>query len=323
MTDAASALADEAAQWVACMDSGRWSSSDEDALQYWLSGGEARHGALLRAHAAWLMVDHALTGDRPAATGFDTQDQSERRWRTMPWGRRTVLGATVAAGAALLVGRVRQTHVTDDYVTNLGEIRRVPLADGSAMTLNSSSSATVRMESAARRVSLIEGEAWFDVAKNRARPFIVEAGPLRAQAVGTAFSVRMRDEGVEVLVTEGVVETWSSDGAGHRTRLAAGQRAVVGADAAVRLAPQEASADRALAWRGGMIDLNGETVGEAAAEFNRYNARKVIVAEPEIAAERMDGVFRINDPEGFAGAVQVSLNVNVRLDDPSEIRIGR
>lgn len=317
MTRSGTPRDDEAAEWVARQDSGDWSRHDEDALQVWLAGDEARHGALLRAHAAWLMIDRALIADRPIAAEPDPPLTVKR------WGRRAILSGSIAAGVAFLFGRLRGGEVGDDYSTNLGEIRRVPLADGSAMTLNSSSSVAVRMEPAARRVNLTQGEAWFDVAKNAARPFIVAAGPVRAQAIGTAFSVRMRDTGVEVLVTEGVVETWSGDGTGHRTRLEAGQRAIVGADAAVRLAPTEASADRALAWRGGMIDLNGETVGEAAAEFNRYNERKVIITESGIAAERMDGVFRINDPEGFAGAVKVSLNVTIRLDDPSEIRIDR
>lgn len=234
-----------------------------------------------------------------------------------------MLGGLVAAGAAVLFGRIRPSAAEIDYATNLGEIRRVPLTDGSVMTINSASSVAVRMERQARRVNLTQGEAWFDVAKSAARPFVVEAGAVRAQAIGTAFSVRMRDDGVEVLVTEGTVETWSDAVGARRTRLEAGQRALIGADAAVRLAPQEASVDRALAWRGGMIDLDGETLGAAALEFNRYNARKVVVTDPQMAGERMDGVFRINDPEGFADAVRVALSASVRLDDPGEIRIDR
>lgn len=322
MSDLTRTPHDEAAEWVARMDAGHWSDSDEAALQRWLASDAARAGMLLRAQAAWLSIDQALADRRTIAEPVDAEEGAHALFARR-WGRRAMLGGLAAAGAAMLFGRARPSDAEIDYATNLGEIRRVPLADGSVMTINSASNVAVRMERQARRVDLTQGEAWFDVAKNAARPFVVAAGPVRAQAIGTAFSVRMRDDGVEVLVTEGVVETWSDELAGRRTRLTAGQRAVIGADAAVRVAPQEASVDRALAWRGGMIDLNGETLRAAATEFNRYNVRKVVVIDPQIAGERMDGVFRINDPEGFADAVRIALSATVRLDDPAEIRIDR
>ncbi|MFX9035000.1 hypothetical protein ABTN36_18505, partial [Acinetobacter baumannii] len=84
------------------------------------------------------------------------------------------------------------------------------------------------------------------------------AGKVRAKAIGTAFSVRKRDNGVEVLVTEGVVETWSDDDEAQRVRLTAGQRALINDHAIVHYESSKASSvDRALAWRSGMIDLNG------------------------------------------------------------------
>ncbi|MGH6613686.1 FecR family protein [Sphingomonas sp.] len=322
MNRVAKKLDDEAAEWVALMDSGHWSTSDEEALQRWLAVDALRHGLLLRAHATWMAVDHALASDQPVPEDIEELEVDDQAPGAGRWGRRAILGGVAAAGAAVFFGRMWQLGAETDYSTNLGEIRRVPLADGSVMTMNSSSSVAIRMERRARRVSLTQGEAWFDVAKNAARPFIVEAGPVRAKAIGTAFSVRMRDNGVEVLVTEGIVETWSDDVVGKPIRLGAGQRAIIGAGAA-RVEPEEASIDRALAWRGGIIDLSGETLGEAASEFNRYNERKVVVTDARMAAERMDGVFRINDPEGFADAVRVGFSASVRLDDPSVILIDR
>jgi transmembrane sensor len=90
------------------------------------------------------------------------------------------------------------------------------------MTINSASELTVRMAKGSREIEIAQGEAWFDVAKDASRPFIVTAGKVRARAVGTAFSVRRRETGVEVLVTEGVVESWSEEDVSLRLKLEAG-----------------------------------------------------------------------------------------------------
>ncbi|MFA5967683.1 MAG: FecR domain-containing protein [Sphingomonas sp.] len=303
---------DDAARWVARMDAGNWTDADEAALRCWLAEDDARHGLLLRTHACWLAADDIL--DPPKAA-----EEPAPRYR-----RRHVLAGAAAAVVAAIAGKSLLLGRGVSYATGLGEIRRVPLTDGSVMLINSSTALNVQMEAKARRISLAEGEAWFEVAKDVHRPFVVAAGRVRARAVGTAFSVRVRGDGVEVLVTEGVVETWADHGNADHVHLTAGQRVLVKEDASMRYEPGEAApVDRALAWREGMIDLVGETLGDAADEFNRYNERKIIVADPGLAAERFDGVFRINDPEGFAMAVQSSLNVTVRTTDPAAIRIER
>jgi ferric-dicitrate binding protein FerR (iron transport regulator) len=163
----------------------------------------------------------------------------------------------------------------------------------------------------------LEGAAFVEEAAK-----LAAARKVKAQAIGTAFSVRMRDDAVEILVNEGVVEAWSHDAAFRRIRLEAGQRALVGDDAAIKLEPEQASSvDRALAWRSGMIDLDGKTLQQAADEFNRYNDRKIIVADPVIGAAQIDGVFRINDPEGFAIAVRNILGASVNTETAEVIRI--
>jgi transmembrane sensor len=304
-----------AAAWVARMDSGEWSRADETALRGWLAADPDRHGTLLRTHATWLAADRALKGEEAC---------TEPAAPPSGWHRRGALAAVAAALVAGFVGsltRLRGRTATN-YATQLGEIRRVPLADGSVMTMNSGSELAVRMEGQARSVALAQGEAWFEVAKDAQRPFVVAARRVKAQAIGTAFSVRLRDEAVEILVNEGVVEAWSDTATSRRVRLQAGQRALVGDDAAIRFEPEEASSvDRALAWRSGMIDLDGKTLQQAADEFNRYNRRKIILASPKLGAEQIDGVFRVNDPEGFAIAVGDILGAEIRTDGQDAIYI--
>jgi transmembrane sensor len=226
------------------------------------------------------------------------------------------LAASLAGGVFLLTRGIT-------YRTQLGEIRRVPLADGSTATINTGSEVQVVLADRRRTVTIAQGEAWFRVAKDATRPFVVEAGPVVVQAVGTAFSVRRRDHGADVVVTEGVVEVWTAQADGYRTSLSAGQSAFVGDNAAVRINKEEPSAvDRTLAWRTGAIDIGGQTLAAAIGEFNRYNRRKLELADQRLAGEQIDGLFHTDDPEGFARAIRASFNVEVDLADDRVIRIG-
>lgn len=308
---------DHAADWVARMDSGNWSEADEAALQAWLAVDPRRQGLLLQTQAAWMLPDAVREPDVVEAP----EPANDTRGK---WMRRGVLGGMVAASVAAFV-TVRTGFSRDaEFVTRVGEIRRVPLDDGSIMTINSGSELKVSLSPRAREIQLLQGEAWFDVAKDAERPFIVASGPVRAKAVGTAFSVRKRDEGVEVLVTEGVVETWSDQDASRRLTVTAGERAVIKEWALVHYREGDNTpVDRALAWRNGMIDLNGTTLREAADEFNRYNQRQIVISDPGIAGEQFDGLFKLDDPMGFAQTLKVTLPVAIDTSDPSTIRIAR
>jgi len=303
----------EAARHVAQMDRDDWSDAQEGALQEWLALDPRHPGALLRAQAAW------MTLDPPQPSQSVSQDESERPgWLS----RRKLLAGGGAAVAASFAGALMLGGGTS-YATSVGEIRRVPLADGSIAAINTASAIEVKLDDAARHVQVEQGEAWFQVAKDKQRPFVVTAGRARVRAVGTAFSVRRRAGGADVLVTEGEVEIWADGAEGHRVRLSAGMRVFVAENAAIEQVPAAPSAiDRALAWRSGKVDLAGDRLDGAVAEFNRYNRRRLIVADPAIAGERLDGLFRTDDPEGFAQAVHITLGVPVDLSDPAQIRIG-
>lgn len=311
---------DEAAQFVARMDADAWSAADEAELQAWLDADPLRQGLLLQVQAHWL----ALTPAAQEATAGIGETVPADEPETVPasgWGRRGVM-AGMAASAALAFAGWRWMQTPAAYTTRLGEIRRLPLPDGSVMTMNSGSDLTVAMAPQAREIDLRQGEAWFEVAKDAKRPFVVASGDVRVRAVGTAFSVRRRETGVEILVTEGVVETWAEGDRNLRMRLEAGDRAMMSAHAVIDYETGiSSSVDRALAWRGGMIDLDGRTLYDAADEFNRYNSRQIIIADPRVAREQLDGLFRVNDPEGFAAAVRASLGVSIDTSNPALIRI--
>lgn len=309
----------QAWHWVIRMDAGDLSPAEEAEFQAWLAADPKSAGALLEAEAMWMAMDGS-----GAAAANDDMAISEVEIARAPWFSRRSMLAGGAALAASVIGGVLIAGSGTVYATSVGEIRRVPLADGSTAAINTASQINVQLAEAKRLVRLDQGEAWFQVAKDKTRPFIVEAGRIRVQALGTAFSVRRRDKGADILVTEGVVEAWAEGADGNKIKLSAGQRAFVADNAAITSAPAElAAVDRTLAWRSGRVDFVDDPIEQAAAEFNRYNRRKLVILSPAIGSERFDGIFRIDDPDGFAVAVRDSLGVPVDLSHRDEIRIGR
>ena len=298
-----------AAEWVARLDRGEVGDEERRAFEAWLGEDSRHHGAFVRAQAAWTGLDRVVVlsptlFSRPSA-------------RFLPDRRQLLIGgglaaAASAAGAAMMVMGDRRGHRTA-YDTAVGEISQVSLPDGSTATLDTDSRITVQLSKSRRLVQVERGRVWFQVAKNHAWPFFVEAGPTQVRAVGTAFAVSRMDEGSEVVVTEGIVDAWAGTGSRNAAlRLERGGRARLTSDEAVRL-PSLASndIDRILAWREGYLALDGETLAEAAAAFNHYNSRKIVVADARLSRRRLVGYFRIQDPQGFADAAATSLGATV------------
>lgn len=289
-------------------------AAEEAAIQAWLAEDPSHAGALLRAMAGLSLVDQAIAPS--AAPAPMAQSVSP--------GRRKILAGTAAAVAASIAGVFGWRSWRGEHVeTARGEIRRLPLADGSVAMINTDSALNVALERDIRRISLDHGQAWFQVAKDRARPFVVDAGIALVRAVGTAFSVERREGGVEIAVTEGTVAVWAADASGAMTIIEAGQFARFHAGAAspvVGTAP--AAITRALAWRAGEIALENETVASAVTQFNRYNRQQLVVEDPQLARERLIGLFQIDKPGDFAATLATSFDAQVTAT-PQEIRVAR
>jgi transmembrane sensor len=309
--ESAREIADQAAEWAARIDGGSIDAETYQGLRRWLDADPRRQGALLRAEAALSFIDRgrALAGVIP---------KPEPR---AVWIHRKLISVG-AAVAASLVGVVLLMISPHRYHTGLGEIRQVPLSDGSLVAINTQSAVEVAMHADVREVTLTRGEAWFRVAHDKQRPFIVSAGRIRVRAVGTAFSVRRHDDGADVQVTEGVVETWTIGEEDRRVQVTAGSKAYVAEYEPPKPMPASADIERSLAWREGQIVLEGETLDEAVAQFNRYNAKKLVISDPGLAAEKLVGQFRATEPQTFAGAIATTLGAKVD-EEGDTIRLSR
>jgi len=307
---------DAAVRWAIRLDGEPLRDDEQAALDAWLAEESRRRGALLRAEAALAYLDRGRA-----------LPESEAPANAAPRiGRRGFLiggslSGVAAAGALGLFFTMRNRAI--EIRTAVGEVRRVSLADGSVASLNTDSKVAVAMAGQRREVKLEGGEAWFEVAHDKARPFIVEAGEVRVQAVGTAFSVRRREGGADVLVTEGVVEAWVVGHEDAKTRIAAGSKSFVADATSTREVVEAASdIDRALAWRTGELALNGESLSYAAAELNRYNSRKLVIDDAALGREPLVGYFRTDQPENFSRAVATMVGAKVVVDGDT-IRITR
>lgn len=297
--ESAQQIEDAAVRWLWRLDREGRVPEHEAELESWLRGDPRRRGAFLQAEASWRLLDRAsLLAGGPA----QPIDQSRLLVR------RSLLIGGGAAIAASLAGLGLVLTSARRISTAIGEVRRLPLGDGSTAAVNTQSVIQVSFHPHQRTIRLNHGEAWFQVAKDAARPFVVEAGNVRVRAIGTAFSVRRRQGGADVIVTEGVVETWSLPGKDRILQLFAGEAAFINANPAIAntIIPG-VDVERKLAWREGKVDLNGETLAEAVAEFNRFNRPQLVIRQPAVASARLYGEFRADDPSTFAKAANASL----------------
>jgi len=179
---------------------------------------------------------------------------------------------------------------------------------------------TVSYTEAARNIRLDHGEALFNVAKNKQRPFIVTASDTVVRAVGTSFTVRhLPERPVQILVQEGVVEVArggmrSGMRSAKLVRAVAETQTVVAASAPIAVrAVTHTQVERNLAWRYGQISFENETLADAAEEFARYGGTRIAV-DPAIATRTITGMFASNDPVGFAKVAASVLDLHVEVE---------
>lgn len=291
----------EAAEWLARRESGTWSGADQAALDRWIAAATANRIALLRLETVWRKSDLLRDGPEPPAS--DAVDQAGGRYRAIlsPLRRlrRAALGAAMAAAAVAGVILYPSWSPTpaEAYATPVGGFQKLPLADGSRVDLNTDTKLAVSLTASERTIRMEQGEAFFEVAKDRKRPFTVRAGGYRVVAVGTAFAVRMEGEGLDVAVTEGTVRV-VREADNVTTLVLAGQTAVADRRGPVVRPAGIDELDATLAWRDGMLVFSESLLGDVVAEFNRYNRRQLRV-EPSAAGVRVDGRFKATNLEGF------------------------
>lgn len=293
-----------AAEWIARRDRGDWTGADAQALDRWLEESLDNRVAFLRLESVWTRADRlaALRGLTPP------------RGSSAPpafWPIAATLAVIVLAGAAgaYLTAAPDERHAIS---TPVGGRALAPLDDGSKVELNTDTALRVDLGPGERRVWLDRGEAYFDVAHDPGRPFVIRAGDARIRVVGTRFVVRRNGEETEVVVEDGKVEVGSSRGLRRSLSLARPGDMVEAGEGATRLShPGLEAVHDALAWRRGQVVFQETSLADAAAVFNRYNRVKLVVAG-DAAAMRIGGAFDTANVDDFAGLLSQAYGLKVK-----------
>jgi transmembrane sensor len=318
-----SSVATEAADWYARLHAENVTELDAVRFRAWIAGDPERRREFEAIDAFWddlgaienspeVQRERAAIARRRALSpkvAAAPATTVRRRYR----GK----GLWAAAAAMLLVlGAVIwiQQQTPDGYVTNIGEQRTVPLADGSVVTLNTATEIRLHFSADRRGVELVSGQANFEVAKDAGRPFVVTAGGSEVRAVGTQFDVYKTADKVTVTLIEGKVAVKEAQvlaGASPaEINLTAGEQVSYETKTG---AVQRANADipRVSAWRARKLDFSDTPLADAIAEANRYSRVQIELDAPELQNARISGTFEAGRNDLFVEGLQSYFQLNI------------
>ncbi|EED31481.1 cytoChrome c oxidase Cbb3-type, subunit I [gamma proteobacterium NOR5-3] len=309
----------EACAWIAQFDGGEPSPADLEAFREWVNRSPRHREAIERLSSLWgELNDLTLLAVPPPV-------KTRRAWRSLGLGAvAAVLVLAVAATLRLPFGEPA-SQADGVYATAVGEKQTIVLPDGSTIQLNTATRLRVSYSPQRRELFLLAGEAFFDVAHDPQRAFLVNAGERTVRAVGTAFSIHRDSDVLEVLVTEGVVElsrgaegTTAHDTSRVLGKVLRGQRVRLAREAEPS-APEAVSDEeltRELAWRQGMLSFSGEPLAVVVDEIGRYTNTRIVIRDASIENLRIGGYFRAGDTDTMLDALEAGFPIEIhRLPD--------
>ena len=323
MSDARN-IEEQAAQWLVRSEQPDWSEEQEAGLREWLDQSYSHKAAFWRLEHGWRKAD------RLGALGSGAAVSAQREPAFANW-RRVGIAASIALMIALVptyfitsrdISGVGQQTLEQQFSTALGARKTVALADGSKVELNTATLGRALVNDRRREFWLDRGEAYFDIVHDAARPFVIYAGPRTVTVLGTKFSVRRDGDRVTVNVIQGrvKVDLGPAQPAGPSTTIGVGDTAVAEGASTIVASRSLEQVERAMSWRQGMLTFDNATLAEAAAEFNRYNARKIEILDEQAAQTRIGGTFEANNVDAFARLLREAYGVKVEVD-PGAVKI--
>lgn len=356
-------LQEQAAYYVTRLHSGEMSGQEERELERWRQRSEAHEATFMSTLALWDLSNNLYPPVEQQARG---KMSGIRAWGMSAAAAvaLSVVGAyllstetstpistpsaVVEATPRVIDGSTDTTSIAAERLasqkvrehrylqTGLGEVDTIELSDGSVLTLNSETRIQVAFNQHERHLVLVAGEAFFDVASDAQRPFVIDTGEQEIRVLGTKFNVRKEETGVRVAVVEGKVSV---------TRMSSLAAADVMDDAALMVLAEDdylleagamgsfsTSADvvakasfelvnEAQNWRRGVFRFDDASLADVVAEFNRYRTQKIVLADPQTGELRISGVFHFSEGEGLLTALTTSLPVELdRKNDTVTIR---
>lgn len=290
-----------AAAWLERRDGDDWTDADQAELDTWLAQSWDNRVEYWRLEAAWSRADRLVA--------LRAADNGAARGRLVSGSIRAVAALALVAVLGFAGSSYFIQPSEKIYATSIGGHQTVMLDDGTRIELNTDTVLHAR----GRSVQLDKGEAFFEVRHDAVHPFTVMAAGHRVTDLGTKFLMRKDGTHLEVALMEGRARFESADASmqPHSAVLSPGDDVVATADsmAVAKKSARELTSE--LGWRQGVLVFQHTTLASAAAEFNRYNARKLVVADRAAGHLTVVGTFRANDVAAFVDATQALFELRI------------
>ena len=331
---------EDAADWIVRLKARDVTEADRAEFERWKSADPAHEYAYRVQEQYWDVVPAAAQEDDYADLVAEPFYERWGLYLDDVRGRVThalktpqALGAVAALAFAVMVGAVMIAQIDQtppisppDHATQIAEIRALTLDDGSVITLGAASSVDVTFSEAERRVTLLAGEAFFDVAKDVSRPFFVEADDTLIRVVGTKFDVRHGADSVQISVLEGEVHvdkpgddtmTLSADQPDRRV-LTAGQR-IVSPNLGALPAPLTVEAEDVAPWREGRLVFVETKLKDVVADVNRYYDGEIILGDEQVGELEFTAALRTDQVDLLIETFSNSMPVMALKDRQNRI----
>ncbi len=280
------------------------------AIDWWLRQNDRPLSKKEQADfMAWLASDEAnkaafekiarISGYIAARPGAKTRPKARRSMRKPA-------AALIGAAALFIFFDDFSVYIQSDYSTGTGQTKRLTLADGSHVEIDAKSAIGIHYSAGQRRVTLLAGEAWFEVAPDPARPFVVEASGGTITALGTSFDIAVKKAWAHVVVTQHRVSVASGGGS---VIVEEGQQSAYSTSASAQ-PPEPANIDFATAWRRGKLIFRNKPLAEVVEALGRYHRGYVYIVNSALRARPVTGVFRADDPLAALDEIETSLGVH-------------
>ncbi|MBK5534901.1 FecR family protein [Pseudomonas sp. TH08] len=306
------AVIDEAAQWMALLQSGDISLAERAAFEAWRVA-DPRHQQIIEQMGGGLNLlrNPNLRGVPRHSLLHSLNAPSSRR--------RFISGSLSVLGVALLGGLLGRRYgwlpEAGELATGMGERRDFTLEDGSALTLNARSRVVPLFDHTQRLLALRSGELWVDVAKDPSRPFVVETEHGRMRALGTKFLVQQSDEFTRLVMLHSQVEVVTASGA--RQVVEAGESLLFNDLGILSL---QRSNGHESAWTQGRLEVRDQPLSEVIDSLRRYR-RGIVHVSPEVADLRLSGLYPLDDSDRTLQLLERSLPIRILWHNPYWISI--
>lgn len=345
----------EACSWLARMDSDGLSPVEEVEFNKWVRQSDAHKNEIAKLSRVWDNIEDAnLIDIHPDSAPQQQHMVVAQEFETTNYVSKTIFKFFVSAAATLLIclsiGLFLHFHdqnqfksTNGKYATDIGGQQTVQLSDGTEVRLNTNTLIEVNYYDGKRNIHLYKGEAHFDVAHDPEKPFTVKARKGDVRALGTVFSVRVKNDRVNVIVEEGKVRIRANDFADQinstvttATEIkpekqeleqkekdkktvvvaSAGKNVIFGEQEIESIIQEEKEEiERKFSWHQGMLAFDDEPLSDVIEEVSRYTSNKIIIADPKIRTLRVGGYYPIGKIQAIFDALELNLGLQIKKVD--------